>query len=222
MPLFLLKTDDDGNLIREDINRNEDLIQLFKQNKEFNHHDDVGKVTRDLQKESRSRNTNKRFILSNTKTEHVKNRFRKKTQIIGKIINGFSNRLKKKRDKNVMRLYDKTFQIIQKEKNRRIRFEKEPFVVVKRGSNQNNRVCNSSTFLTEKDFFDQCFGFMNSRDDMFIVQKYVRGNGLKHTLVRGCYSIKEGQSFCYVLSNKEQMISQKKKACVKSNRFFVS
>ena len=217
MPLFLLKTNAKGTLTRTDINRNIDLINLFKQNPDFNHSEDIGKITKDLYTESRTKNTNKRFILSNTKKEHLSNRLRKKTFMIGKILRGFSSSPMKKKPE-IMRQYDKTFKIIRKERNRRHRFEKEPFVIVKRGSNQNNRVCNSSTILTEKDFFDQCFGFLNSRDDMFVVQKYVRGHASLHTIVRGCYSMEEGKSKCFVLSNKEKMVTTKSGVQMKSSK----
>jgi hypothetical protein len=219
MPLFLLRTNKEGVLTRMDINRNIDLINLFKQNPEFNHSDDLGKITKDLITESRNKNTNKKFILSNTRKEHLSTRLRKKTFMIGKILRGFSVSPQKKRPE-VMKQYDKTFNIIRKERNRRHRFEKEPFVIVKRGSNQNNRVCNSSTILTERDFFDQCFGFLNSRDDMFVVQKYVHCNGSLHTLVRGCYSNEEGKSKCFVLSNKDKMNRTKSGNNMKSSKRF--
>jgi hypothetical protein len=220
MPLFCLKTCEEGFLVREDINRNEDLIKLFKQNPEFNHEDDVGAMTKDLCNETRNKKNKKRFILTDSNKEHLTNRFRKKTKMIGKLINGFVSKAKKEKEIKMLRLYDNTFHIIQKEKNRRLRFEKEPFVVVKRGSNQNNRICNSSTFLTEKDFFDQCFGFMNSRDDMFVVQKYVKAGGCLHSIVRGCYSSEEGQSFCYVINNKEKMYSQNIHSQIRGSKEF--
>lgn len=218
MPLFLLKTDEQGFLVREEINRNRNLISLFKSNADFNHSEDMELKSRHLYTESRTQNTNKRFILSNSNKQHLSNRLRKKTKMIGKIMCGFSVSPQKKRPE-MMRQYDRSFKIIRRERDRRHRFEKEPFVVVKRGSNQNNRVCNSSTILTERDFFDQCFGYMNSRDDMFVVQKYVRGQASLHTIVRGCFSAREGRSLCFVLSNKDKMVTAKPGAQLKSSIF---
>ena len=202
MPLFLLRTNSQGYLFREDINRNQDLIRLFKENTCFNKQNPENK-TDDLYKELSAKRNENKFYMGASNKKHLKDILKSKPKLIKKLF-GFQSPKKLRKLKSMLRI-DEGFRLIKKEKTRRLNFEKEPFVIVKRGTNKDGRICNNSTIYTEKEFYDKCFGFMNSREDLFVIQKYSRGPGATHAFVRACYSFEEGKPVVFFLSNKDKI-----------------
>ena len=213
MPLFLLSTDKEGFLSRRDIDRNQDLIKLFKEKPCFNSLGNEGD-TADLRKECQVSQRRGQNLLSKSKKRQLISNFKAKSRMIGNLMISFGKVRKTKKHKG----FEDTWKIIGREKLRRQKFEKEPFILLKRGANEQGRTCNSSTLFTEKEFFDKCFGLMNSRDEMFMVQKYVRGNGSLHSIVRACYSVEQGKSICFLMSNKDKMEVASSQSRMKSKK----
>lgn len=196
MPLFLLRTNEKGFLDRIDLNRNTDVIKIFKENNNFKTEFEQKLNTDDLVKENEEKKKKKGILSKSLKKERV-NKIQIKTKILGKIINW--SKIGTKSAPKFQKFYD----VIKTEKSRRNIFEKYPFVILKRSSSGNGRICNSSTLITEKDFFDQCFRLMNSRDDLFVIQKYVKGLHNNHSILRTCYSQTTNETKCFLISNND-------------------
>ena len=210
LPLFMLYTDQEGFLRRKDLDRNIDLIKILKKNTRFNAQA-PGEDTKGLIEEIRKKRKNKKFYLSETKTRQMKQLWRAKTRMIGKMVTNLKKFSPngKKIFKKGFNLHSKMCGVFKNEKRRREKFEKEPFVIVKRPLQKDNIACNGVTLLTEKQFYDACFGFLNAREDFFAVQKYVRGPSRLHSILRACFSTIKGESCCYLITNRDARQLQK-------------